>query len=331
MGPADYGLVITLSPLVADVWSVETVTAQLFVDYASAVDGRPAEPPSSFVQYSQWTRSQNDWLASDAGRLHRQWWVDQLADRTGLQLPGRRALAPPVPAVTRAHEFWLPEDLYSLTRTLSLTESATVHNVLTAVYRLLLGEWTGQHDLTVGCPTPGRGRAEVLQVPGPFVDAMVLRLALPDDPTFRELVGRVRDATAEAHTRGDDVPMAQVLADLETAHGAPQGPLYGASITLHYPNNPPPPPTGVHIGPFPVGTVPSTAIDLELAVFVQDDGSARGGLLYRSDVVSDEEAERFGTAFPVLLAAALENPDAVVSSHRPMLSPRSSTGPSSCA
>src|SRR5947209_16767647 len=107
----------------------------------------------------------------------------------------------------------LPEQLSDSFRSLARHEGVTRFMTLLAVFQVLLSRYTGQEDLTVGCPMTHRTRAEVAGVIGFFANMMVLRAQLSGSPSFRELLKRTREVALGAYAH-QDLPFEQLVAEL---------------------------------------------------------------------------------------------------------------------
>ncbi|HEX6864208.1 MAG TPA: condensation domain-containing protein, partial [Thermoanaerobaculia bacterium] len=114
---------------------------------------------------------------------------------------------------------------------LGRSSGATLFMVLLAGFEALLGRVSGQDDLAVGTPIAGRSRVEVEGLIGFFVNNLVLRGSLAGDPTFRELLGRVRETelAAQAH---QDVPFEKLVEELATERSLAYAPLIQVMFAL---------------------------------------------------------------------------------------------------
>ncbi len=193
LAPEEHALVAVLHHIVGDGWSMGILVQELGELYAAFREGRPPALPPLPVQYADFAVWQNGWLRGEALETQLRWWRDELAGAPQvLELPVDRPRPPLQTSRGAELPFALPDRLADALRTLGLREGATLFMTLLAGFQALLGRCSGQLDLLVGSPVANRTRTETEPLIGFFVNTLVLRGRLRGDPTFRELLGRVR-------------------------------------------------------------------------------------------------------------------------------------------
>src|SRR5205085_8276432 len=130
--------------------------------------------------------------------------------------------------------FSLSRSLTDAIKALSRQEGITLFVALLAAFNTLLYRYTGQEDLLIGTSTAGRKRPEVQGLMGYFLNTLVLRTKLSGNPTFRELVKRVREATLDAQAH-PDVPFEYLVKEMQPERNMGQNPLFQVTITLEPP------------------------------------------------------------------------------------------------
>ncbi len=215
--PADHLLVLTLHHIACDGWSLEVLLRelqQLYPRFAADPDAAPNLPPLP-VQYGDYAAWQRRWLSRDGGpsplERHLAYWRQQLAGPVPpLRLPTDR----PRPAVQTYRggrlTFTVPSAVAGQLRSLGQAHGATLFMTLLAAFQALLHRYAGQTDFAVGVPVANRRHAAVEPLVGMFVNTLALRADLDDNPTFLELLARVRRTALEAFAH-QDVPFERVV------------------------------------------------------------------------------------------------------------------------
>ncbi|HEX8275250.1 MAG TPA: amino acid adenylation domain-containing protein [Longimicrobiaceae bacterium] len=222
----DWVLLLTLHHVVSDGWSMEVLVREVAALYAAAVRGEPSPLPPLPVQYADFAAWQRAWLAGDVLEAQLAFWRDALRGAPPLlELPAAR----PRPAVQRhrgaSRSLLLPPELAGRVRALGAREGTTPFMTLLAAFAALLARYTGETDVVVGTPVAGRTRPETEGTIGYFLNTLALRTDVGGDPTFRELLARVRAATLGAYAH-QDVPFEQLLEELAPARSLSHAPVF---------------------------------------------------------------------------------------------------------
>src|SRR5262249_44413480 len=184
----------------SDGWSQRVLVGELGALYEAFRQGQPSPLEELSLQYGDYAVWQREWLQGEVLEAQIAYWKERLEGCPPLlELPTDR----PRPAVQThrgAHQaFALPADLTQALRSFSRQEGATLFMTLLAAFQTLLHRHTGQEDLCVGTVIANRNRAEIEGLIGFFVNTLVLRTDLSGEPSFRELVGRVREVALGAY------------------------------------------------------------------------------------------------------------------------------------
>ncbi|HEU4558131.1 MAG TPA: amino acid adenylation domain-containing protein, partial [Longimicrobium sp.] len=228
----DHVLLLSMHHIVSDGWSMEVLFRELSVLYEAYRDGRDSplsELPVQYADYAVWQREQ---LAGEVLDRQLAFWRERLADAPALlELPTDHT-RPVVQTFRGAHErIELPLELLEQLQALGRSEGATLYMTLLGAFQVLLGKYAGSDDVVVGSPIAGRTRAEVEGLIGFFVNSLVLRTDLSGDPTFREVLGRVREATLGAYEH-QEVPFEKLVAELQPERSLSHSPLFQVMFTL---------------------------------------------------------------------------------------------------
>jgi len=181
--------------------------------------------PPLTVQYADFAVWQRTWFQGEVLDRQLAYWRDRLADAPELEMPTDLP-RPPIRSSAGARvAFTVPAEVTAGLRTVARTSGATTFMTLFSAYAVLLGQYTGQDDIVAGTPIANRNRAETEDLIGFFVNALVLRLDLSGDPTFAELVGRVRREALAAYAH-QDLPFEQLVDALAAERDRSRTPIF---------------------------------------------------------------------------------------------------------
>src|SRR6185295_15488156 len=170
--------------------------------------------PELPIQYADFARWQREWLTGDVLGKQLGYWQKQLDDVATLQLPTDR----PRPLIRcqrgARQNFALPRALSESLNALARTEGVTLFMLLLAAWQTLLTRYTEQTDIVVGSPIANRNRVETESLIGFFVNTLVLRTDFSGNPTFRELLERVRSVVLDAQEH-QEVPFEKIVEELQ--------------------------------------------------------------------------------------------------------------------
>jgi amino acid adenylation domain-containing protein len=308
LAAGEHLLLLTIHHIVFDGWSLAVFTRELAALYLACRDGRPSPLPPLAVQYVDYAAWQRQWLQGEEARLQLEYWRARLAGAAQmLHLPADR----PRPAVQSyrggAEPVRLPAPLVRSLRELGRAQGTTLFMTLLAGFYALLGRYTRQADLNVGTYVANRRWQDVEPLLGFFVNTLVLRTELHGEPSFGELLGRVRETTLGAFEH-QDLPFEKLLEELETERDLSRTPLFQAMLGLQN---------------FAAGTVeqPGLAIapvelheevraNYDLALWLWEDGDALSGTVHFSvDLFARATIRRLAGHLSGLLAALAAEPE----------------------
>ena len=200
--------------------------------YAAYREGRESPLPELAVQYADYAAWQREHLRGEVLERQLAYWRERLAGAPELlELPTDH----PRPAVQTfrgaSERIELPGELLERLRALGRSEGATLFMVVLSAFQVLLSKYSGSEDIVVGSPVAGRTREEVAGLIGFFVNTLVLRTDLGGDPTFREVLRRVREVTLGAYEH-QELPFEKLVAELQPERSLSHSPLFQVSFTL---------------------------------------------------------------------------------------------------
>ncbi|MGH7770385.1 MAG: non-ribosomal peptide synthetase [Candidatus Binatia bacterium] len=228
-------LMLVKHHIASDGWSSGIFRRELASCYEAFAKGEIPALPELPIQYADYAVWQRKWLQGEALESHLSYWKQQLSGVPVLKLPTDH----PRPAVQTyrgaKHSFALSPALTDRLKTLSREKGVTLFMTLLAALQALLYRYTGQHDFSVGSPIAGRTRPETEGLIGFFVNTLVLRADLSGDPTFGELLARVRKAALEAYDH-QELPFEKLVQEINPDRTLGQTPLF--QVMFAYQNLP---------------------------------------------------------------------------------------------
>ncbi|MFN8517203.1 MAG: amino acid adenylation domain-containing protein [Chloroflexia bacterium] len=315
LGAEDHALVVVLHHIVADGWSFGVFNRELAEAYEAFRDGREMTADELPIQYADFTAWQRAWLSGETLEKQLRHWKGQFADYVAagaapLALPTDRPRPPRQTFAGAIHRFTLPADLASAVRALSQREGATPFMTLLAAYQALLHRYSGQSEVVVGTSIANRNRAETEGMIGFFVNTLALRADLADDPSFAELLRRVRETTLDAHAN-QDLPFEKLVEELHPERSLSQSPLF--QVAFLYQNTPATQfqLAGLTAEPIDTGCV-AAKFDLTL-VMEETERGLTGELEYNTDLFDAATIARLHGHFETFLAGIVANPEMPVS------------------
>jgi len=229
----DHVVLLTLHHIVMDGWSLGIFIREIATLYEAFIEGKPSPLPELAIQYADFALWQRAYLQGEVLEQQLKYWHEQLAGaETVLKLPTDK----PRPAIYSyrgaTHKFILPEAVTAPLRKLSQEQGCTLFMTLLAMFKTLLYRYTEQEDILVGTAIANRNRSETEALIGFFVNSLVLRTDLSGNPSFRQLMQRVRETTLGAYVH-QDMPFEKLVEELQPERNLSQAPLFQVSFGVH--------------------------------------------------------------------------------------------------
>ncbi|MBV9788377.1 MAG: amino acid adenylation domain-containing protein, partial [Chloroflexi bacterium] len=305
LSPDAHVLVLTLHHIVSDGWSQSVLLRELTTLYRGGVLGEPIALPALPIQYADYSVWQRQWLAGDVLDQQLSYWRQQLAGIQPLDLPTDRPRPPVTSERGAAVGFPIAPEVSTALVHLSQQLGATLFMTLLAAWQTLLSRYSGQTDIAVGTPIAGRVRPELEGVVGFFVNTLVLRSDLTGQPSFADLVARVRTTALGAYAH-QDLPFEMLVEAVQPARDLSRSPLFQVMFALQ--NTPR---TTIDLPELtlePLGMEQQTAkFDLTLSVTETPSGMY-AALEYRTELFDPPTIARMAEHFQTLLAAIVADP-----------------------
>ncbi|MDH3600087.1 MAG: amino acid adenylation domain-containing protein, partial [Candidatus Tectomicrobia bacterium] len=227
-----YVLLLTLHHIATDGWSMGVLVRELSRLYEAFTQGLPSPLPDLPLQYADFAHWQRQWLQGEVLAQHLAYWRAQLSGAPPLlDLPTDRP-RPAVQTYNGAQEhLTLDAALTRHLHQLSQATGATLFMTVLAAFTVLLSRHSAQEDLVVGTPIANRTRAELEGLIGCFINTLALRVDVSGNPTFRDLLARVRQVTQEAYEH-QDAPFEQLIDELHPERNASHTPIVQVGFAL---------------------------------------------------------------------------------------------------
>lgn len=227
----EHVLIVDIHHIANDHWSIGILFRELAIIYNGhlGIEGQSlSDLPIQYADYSLW---QQERLQGSVGEKLLNFWKNKLQDLKVINLPTDH----PRPA-TISHRgaqkyFQLKKDLVSRLQELAKKERASLFMVMLSAFKVVLARYTGQTDIALGCSITGRDRAELEGLIGFFVNTVILRTQFNDDPSFCELLQRVRTNTLEAYANSE-YPFDLLVHALNPHRSADRNPLVSVMFML---------------------------------------------------------------------------------------------------
>jgi amino acid adenylation domain-containing protein len=306
----DHALLIKLHHLVTDGWSQRLFWGELEALYTAGLNRAPPELPELHIQYRNFAEWQRAWLRTSAADGQLSYWRKQLEGLT--ELPLRTDRPRPEMRTGRGARYPLnfSRALSSRIKSLSRAYRVTLFMTLLAAFQCLLRRYTDHDDVAVGSLIGNRNRTEIEHLMGMFANTVVLRTDLSGDPTFSEVLRRVRQVTLDAY-RNQDLPIEEILRVLQVSRSVSRNTLFQVMFILQ--NASPRTPSFPGLSVEFVDVEPGIArFDLMLEL-VDADERLGGWLEYSTDIFEAATMARMATHLRMLLEAIVANPEERIS------------------
>lgn len=234
----EHVLLLTLHHIVSDGWSIGVLFQDLGEFYGARIQQRAPTLPELPVQPADHAIWQRECLRGEELDMHLGYWRGKLEGLASLELPTDRARPAMSSFKGSALTFEIPAELSAQLRVLCRSCDVTLYMLLLAAFQVLLGRYCGQSDIVVGSPIAGRVRQELEGLIGFFVNTLVLRTDLYGNPTFREVLDRVKATALEAYAH-QEFPFEKLVQELRPVRDLSKQPLFQVLFGLHnFPREP---------------------------------------------------------------------------------------------
>jgi amino acid adenylation domain-containing protein len=308
LGPARHAVLTVVHHIVFDGWSSELFFREMLSIYGALERGAPPELPALTVQYADYAAWQREMLRGERRARLERFWQGQLGGALPVLALPADAPRPRGPTFAGKRLAWSIEaPLTRRLEALARAQDASVFMVALASYGILLGRYTGQEEVIVGCPAAGRERREIEALIGFFVNPLPMRLSLSGNPRFSELLARVRRTVLDAYEH-QALPFELIVEAVQPPREPGRHPIF-QTLLIHQnaTGAPVAAPPGLSVEPLVFEEGPARS-DLDLYLQETPDG-LRGHFIYNTALFAAETASRLAQRWCALLESVADSPD----------------------
>ncbi|MBR8838437.1 MAG: amino acid adenylation domain-containing protein [Stigonema ocellatum SAG 48.90 = DSM 106950] len=312
LGEQSHVLLLVMHHIISDAWSLGILIQELSALYTGYLTGKYSGLAELTIQYADFAVWQRQWLSGQAYAAHLEYWQQHLAGAPPIiELPTDRPRPPHQTYHGSRRKFQIQSELHQKLKTLSHKSGTTLFMTLEAAFVTLLYRYSGQEDIVIGTPIANRNHPEIEPLIGFFVNTLVLRNDLSGNPSFVELLARVRQVALQAYAH-QDVPFEQVVEALQPERNLSHSPLF--QVMFDWQNAP------VERRSLPGLALTPLSIEDAIAKFdltLSMEESVAQGLVgaweYNTDLFDEETIARMAVHFQTLLAAIVAHPEQSIS------------------
>ena len=306
--PTENVLLLTLHHIIFDGLSVNIFVQELTTIYSALAEHHTPTLPEIYLQYADFAVWQRQWLQGEILQSQLAYWQQKLAGMPALlELPADR----PRPAVQsfrgETQVFTIEQDISEALVSLSQQQGVTLFMLLLTAFKVLLYRYTNQSDIVVGTPVANRQQPQIQGMIGFFVNNLVLRADLSDNPTFLQLLKQVRGVVLEAYDH-QHLPFEKLVEALHPERDLSYTPLFQIDFALEYEPEATFTLKDVTINTSEPGTNQMAKLDLSLSLHKTEQGLT-GAFEYSTDLFDTTTIARMIENWQTLLAGIVANPE----------------------
>jgi surfactin family lipopeptide synthetase A len=232
LGKQEYLLLLTVHHIASDGWSIGVFVQELSTLYQAFCTGQLPNLPAVPIQYADFAAWQRHWLVGDVLESQLAYWRQHLKGAPALLNLPTDHTRPAVQTFRGAYcTFEITPEQTAALKSFSQEQGCTLFMTLLAAFKTLLYRYTGNEDIVVGSPIANRNRTEIERLIGFFVNTLVLRSRLDGNPTFEELLSRVREVALGAYSH-QGLPFDVLVEELQPQRSLSYTPLFQVMFVL---------------------------------------------------------------------------------------------------
>lgn len=302
----EYVTLLTMHHIVSDGWSIEVLVREVAILYQAFCEGQPSLPELE-IQYVDFTAWQKQWLEGEVLESQLAYWLKQL---DGAPAVLELATDYPRPTIQSSrgakYSFCLSPEQSLALKSLSQQQGSTLFMTLLTAFKTLLHRYTGSNDIVIGSPIANRNHSQIEGLIGFFANTLVLRTNLEGNPSFQELLHRVKEVALGAYTH-QDTPFELLVEKIQPQRDLSHTPLFQVMFVLQNAQN-----SEVELPGLTLSTLESDSgtakFDLTLDMRETEEGLV-GTIEYSIDLFEPQTIQRMAGHLQILLCGIIANPE----------------------
>ncbi|WP_424101444.1 amino acid adenylation domain-containing protein [Moorena producens] len=316
LGTTEHVLQITLHHIAGDGWSLTVLPKELSAIYTATLEDKPFPLPELPIQYADFAVWQRNYLQGETLETQLSYWKQKLQDLPQLQLPIDYPRSPVQTFNGASIPIKIPATLTSKVKQLTQKQGTSLFMTLLAAFKILLYRYSGQESIVVGSPIANRNRSEIEGLIGFFVNSLVMYTDLRGEPSFIEVLNRVKQTALEAYSH-QDIPFEKLVEELQPERSLSQNPLFQVMFAVQQEENLKQsfslPNLKVELAWEKwMGELMTVRMDIEFNLWPVGE-EIKGFCAYNQDLFEAETISRMLSHYQNLLSAAVETPEEPVS------------------
>ncbi|MDT5270424.1 MAG: hypothetical protein QOH49_2610, partial [Acidobacteriota bacterium] len=307
LNDSEHLLLYAILHIICDPWSLDILNREVSALYEAFSHGKPSLLEQLPIQYGDFAYWERNWMSGGARDEELSFWKRQLEGAlTFLPLPTDHPRMEVQTFKGGSLRTQLPVELQQSLKALCRRESVTLYMASLAAFSVLLKGYTGREDILVGTGVGGRTRPEVENVIGQFVNLLAMRTRLDGDPTFRELLARVRETTLKSFAH-QGMPFWELVKEFAADADPSRPPLVQVGFVAHHEEGEAIEPSTETVSS--IYTIETNRAAFDVLVSLDDTPAGLFATFnYNTDLFEEATAQRMLGHFRELLVAAVEDP-----------------------
>lgn len=307
LAPDDHLFLLTVHHIISDGWSAGIFIRELGALYEAFTQGKPSPLPELVIQCADYAVWQRNWLQGDILKRQVDYWREHLRGAPPvLELPSDQPRSETASLQGASEVVEFSAEFSDSLKAFSRKEDVTLFITLLAGFQALLARYVNQEHIVVGTDVANRTSLETEALIGCFINVLALHTDLSGNPSFRELLGRVRKVALDAWAH-QDMPFDKLVEELQPERSTGHNPIVQVLFVMQNIPAGKREIAGLELIPFPM---PVNYSKFDLAVFMAERaGQLVGYWVYRTDLFERNTILRFASQLETLLANALANPE----------------------